>query len=86
MQGTGPTAYSATIDIFGDPGAPGYWDTAQDYTNGRAVRKLWATEPRSVWNASDWIVAPAGECFQPLLASGCDPGEWKSTAPVQSSC
>lgn len=83
VDGTGPTAFTGIIDIFGNPGA---YDSTQDYTNGRAVRKLSATEPRSVWNESEWIVAPAGECYQPILKTGCDPGEWKVTTLLQPSC
>ncbi len=83
VQGTSPTAYSETIDIFGTPGA---WDSTLDYKNGRAVRAFSATEPRSIWNASEWTVAPGGECYQPILINGCDPGKWKSEVPLQSSC
>jgi hypothetical protein len=60
------------IDMFG---ANGSSSTYQDFTNGRAVRKLSFTNPEKVWNPDHWVVIH-GNGINSVKADDLDPGIW----------
>lgn len=66
-----PTGNLRIIDIFGYPRRPNPDGSNQDFTGGRAVRKLPFKQPSNPWNPNQWYVLPGR-----LTPEDCDPGEW----------
>ena len=66
-----PTGNLRIIDIFGFPRRPNPDRSNQDFTGGRAVRKLPFTQPTNPWNPNQWYVLPGRR-----TPDSCDPGEW----------
>merc|ERR1719276_611424 len=68
---TSPHPAFDIIDIYGDIGT-----SPIAYDAGRAVRKFYATSPRSVYVPSDWIKMTMDIVFM------SDPREWKYEKPI----